>query len=321
MIRVVSGVLLSVLLAGAAHAQGLVRMEIIPFPSVTLTTQQILGGDLNGKPVTLAGQLRIPRAGTDKLPTVLIVHASGGIGAAIESWAREFNSMGLAVMIPDSFSGRGIANTVTDQSQLDNLAMTVDAYRALSVLALHPRIDASRIAIIGFSKGAVAAVYSSNARFQKLLGRPDAEFAAHIGLYTPCNIAFRDDDKLTGKPIRLHHGIADDWVSIEPCRAYASRLKQAGIDATLTEYADAHHSYDVAAIAQVMRFPQAQTTRNCAIKEADNGALLNAKTGTPYSLADSCVERGAHLGYNEAAYKATVVAVKELLVTTFKMQP
>ena len=27
-------------------------------------------------------------------------------------------------------------------------------------------------------------------------------FAAHIALYAPCNTAYRDDDKITGKPIR-----------------------------------------------------------------------------------------------------------------------
>jgi hypothetical protein len=40
---------------------------------------------------------------------------------------------------------------VNDQSQLDSLAMLVDAYRALGILAQHPRIDANRIGIMGFS--------------------------------------------------------------------------------------------------------------------------------------------------------------------------
>jgi len=59
----------------------------------------------------------------------------------------------------------------------------------------------------------------------------DIQFAAHIGVYTPCNTTFRDDDKTTGKPVRLFHGIADDYVAIGPCRDYVARLKQAGADA------------------------------------------------------------------------------------------
>ncbi len=88
---------------------------------------------------------------------------------------------------------------------------------------------------MGFSKGAVAAVYSSNERFRKLHGPSNVQFAAHIGLYTPCNVRYAQDDKTSSKPIRMFHGIADDYVSIEPCREYAERLKKAGADVALTE--------------------------------------------------------------------------------------
>jgi hypothetical protein len=59
------------------------------------------------------------------------------------------------------------------------------------------------------------------------------------------NTAYRDDDKTTRAPIQLFHGIADDWVAIGPCRDYIARLKSAGADASLTEYPDATHAYDV----------------------------------------------------------------------------
>jgi len=97
--------------------------------------------------------------------------------------------------------------------------------RSLGSLAQHPRIDANRIGIMGFSKGAVAAVYSSNQRFQKLYAPEGVKFATHVGFYTPCNTTYRDDDKTTRAPIRLFQGIADDWVAIGPCRDYIARLK------------------------------------------------------------------------------------------------
>ena len=197
--------------------------------------------------------------------------------------------------------------------------MMVDAYRALEVLSSHPRIDPARIAVIGFSKGAVASVYSANQRFRKQFGGAN-EFAAHIALYTPCNVAYRDDDKVTGKPIRLHHGIPDDWVPIAPCRDYAARLKQAGADVMLAEYPDSYHAYDNAAIVAPVKFPQAQTSRNCRAEESDGGQLVNSKTRQPYGLDDPCVERGTQVAYNEAAHKATVAAVKTFLATTFKLK-
>jgi dienelactone hydrolase len=145
------------------------------------------------------------------------------------------------------------------------------------------------------------------------------EFAAHIGLYTPCNVSYTDDDRLTGKPVRLFHGIADDYVSIEPCRTYTGRLNQAGADVVLTEYPNAHHAYDVFTLPASQQSATAQTTRNCLLREGEKGQVLNAKTGQLYNLAtDPCVERGPHIGYNEAAAKATVAAVKEFLTQTFK---
>jgi dienelactone hydrolase len=312
----------SALLLGSkgAPAQSAVRLEMHPVQTVTLTHQEFLTGNLNGKPVVLAGELRIPTPGTDRLPAVVLVHGSGGINASHDRWAQDLNAIGIAAFILDSFTGRGITSTVNNQSLLDSVAMMVDAYRALTVLAKHPRIDPARIAIMGFSKGAVASVYSSTQRFRKLYGPADVEFAAHIGLYTPCNVAYRDDEKATGKPIRLFHGIADDWVSIAPCRTYVDRLKQASVDAVLTEYPDAYHGYDNFTLARPIKVPQAQTTRNCLMQEGDNGQILNANTGQPYNLNDACVERGAQVAYNPAAHQATVKAVKTFLATTFALK-
>jgi dienelactone hydrolase len=291
------------------------RSEIRPVETITFSTQQFLTGDKNGKPVILAGELRIPKPGTDKLATVILIHGSGGISATYDRWVQELNSIGVATFLLDSFSGRGIFNTINDQSQLDSLAMMVDAYRALGSLAQHPRVDPNRIAVMGFSKGAVAAVYSSNERFRKMYGPPNAEFAAHIGLYTPCNVTYRDDTEVTGKPIRLFHGMADDWVSIEPCRAYVSRLKNSGVDAVLTEYPGANHAFDAFYLKETMKFPQAQTTRHCLLAEGDAGEILNTKSGAHYDLNDPCVEKGTTVAYNEEATAASTKAVKELLTT------
>jgi dienelactone hydrolase len=303
-----------------ASAQSVARIEMHPVQTITVTNQQFLTGDPAGKPAVVAGELRIPKGGTDRLPAVILVHGSGGINASYDRWAQDLNAIGVAAFILDSFTGRGIVSTINDQSQLDSVAMMVDAYRALAVLAKHPRIDPARIAVMGFSKGAVAAVYSSNERFRRMYGPADTQFAAHIGLYTPCNIAYRDEEKTTGKPIRMFHGITDDWVSIAPCRTYVGKLKPAGVDVALTEFPDTYHAYDNAALVTAVKFPQAQTTRNCLLKEGDNGQILNAQTGQPYSLGDPCVERGTQVVYNPSAHQATVKAVREFLATTFALK-
>src|SRR5256885_3024239 len=152
--------------ASAASAQGVGRLEIHAIPSVTVSNQQFLTGDRYGKPVIIGGELRLPRGTTDRFPMVILIHGSGGVSAATDRWAQDLNSVGVAAFILDSFTGRGIINTNADQSQLDSIAMMHDAFSALGKLATHPRIDPARIAVMGFSKGAAAAIYSSNDRFR-----------------------------------------------------------------------------------------------------------------------------------------------------------
>jgi dienelactone hydrolase len=316
--KAIAAALVFVVAVPAAMAQPVARTEIHPVASLTQTTEQFLQGGMQGTPVTLAGDLRIPRPGTDRLPAVILVHGSGGIGGNIDSWARTFNDMGIAVFILDSFSGRGIVSTVTDQTQLDSLAMMTDAYRALRLLQQNPRIDPGRIAVMGFSKGAVAAVYSSALRFRRLYVPTGPGFAAHIGLYTPCNMQLRDEDKVDA-PIRLYHGAPDDWVPAAPCRDYVARLKKTGADVTLTEYPDAWHAYDNVATPVPVINATAQTSRDCRMREDGNGRMLNLGTGKPFAYTDACVQHGAHIGYNRAAHDATQIAVKGFLRTVFKL--
>src|SRR5438132_8343827 len=126
------------------------RTELRAIESLTLSDQQFLTGDKNGKAVSIAGELRFPRGASGRLPAVILLHGSGGINGGNELWAKHFNEMGIASFLLDSLSGRGLVSTSTDQALLGRLNMILDAYRAFDVLAAHPRIDGKRVAVIGF---------------------------------------------------------------------------------------------------------------------------------------------------------------------------
>jgi dienelactone hydrolase len=135
------------------------RIDLRAVNSLTLTDEQFLTGDKNGKAVTLAGELRLPRGTSGRIPVVMLLHGSGGVNGGNELWAKHFNEMGVASFVLDSFSERGITSTSTDQALLGRLNMILDAYRAFDVLAAHPRIDATRMAIMGSSRGGQSALY------------------------------------------------------------------------------------------------------------------------------------------------------------------
>ena len=64
-----------------ASANGQVaRLELHPVVSDTLKDSDFLGGRTDGQHVTVAGELRVPKTGNAKLPAVVLLYGSGGMG-------------------------------------------------------------------------------------------------------------------------------------------------------------------------------------------------------------------------------------------------
>ncbi len=181
-----AGTALAVLVAAMSRAE-VARIEIHPISTVTISDKQFLTGDKNGTSVVIAGELRIPRIGTEKVPVVVLQHGSGGVGGNVDRWVGEFNEVGIATFVVDSFTGRGLQSTVADQALLGRLNMIFDAYRALEVVAKHPRVDPARIALMGFSRGGQSVLYASLKRFQRMHGPAGLEFAAYVAFYPPAS--------------------------------------------------------------------------------------------------------------------------------------
>ena len=288
------------------------RIEVHSFDTLTLTDKQFLTGATEGKPARIGGELRLP-PGAGPFPAVVLVHGSAGAGAGEAQWSQELNKIGVATFLIDCFTGRGIVQTITDQLQLGHLAMIVDAYRALELLSKHVQIDASRIAVMGCSKGGFVALYSSMKRFQRLYGPPNTEFAAYIPFYARCDTPYIDDENVSDKPIRLFHGVNDDYVPIDGCRRYVQRLRRARKDVVLTEYPGARHAFDNPLYQSVQFMPDAILPNRCRREERPGGVIVNLDTGQPFSSTDACVTHGATLGYDPYSHAESVKAVTGFL--------
>jgi dienelactone hydrolase len=295
------------------------RIEAIPVQTLTLSDEQFLKGDAYGRPTTIAGVLRVAQ-GSGRLPLVIFAAGSGGFSSNIDVWGRRFEEMGISTFAMDSFAGRGIVSTVVDQSQLGRLTMILDLYRSLAVLAAHPRVDPNRIAVMGFSRGGQVALYSSLKRFQKMWNPGGIEPAAYIALYPPCVTTYIDDTDVSDHPIRIFHGISDDYVEIAPCRSYLTRLQNSGKDVKMVEFPDTWHAYDYPNLPHDPTIvPNGQTT-HCTLKEEPLGTIINVETAKPFDENhDRCVGRNPHVAYSASSTRATELAVKALLRTVFKL--
>lgn len=295
------------------------RTELHSIPSLTISDEQFLRGDGGGKPVVVSGHLRIAQ-GPGRLPVVVLMHGSGGMGPNVEFWTREFNEMGVSTLALDAFTGRGLTNVNTNQALLGRLNMILDAYRALDLLAKHPRVDPSRIALMGFSRGGQAALFASLKRFHQSWNRSGIEFAAYIPFYPDCMTTYRSDTEVAERPIRLFHGTPDDYNPVAPCRAYVQRLRAAGRDVQLTEYPNAAHAFDnpLGSLTPSV-VVNAQTVRRCRIREEAAGQLVNTATQQPFTYKDACVERDPHVGHDPDAARAARGTVKDFLKAVFKL--
>jgi len=296
------------------------RVEIYSIPSLTLSDQQFLTGDSNGKPVTVGGEFRIAQ-GSGRLPVVVMMHGSSGVGANIEPWVHQFNQMGISTFVIDGFTGRGLTSVSTDQAQLGRLNFIVDIYRSLEILAKHPRVDPERIVLMGFSRGGQAALYASLNRFNKLWNNSGLQFAGYIPFYPDCATTYSSDTEVADRPIRIFQGALDDYDPVASCKAFVARLQDAKRDAVLTEYPDSQHGFDAGLLgnSSVVVSANAQTVRHCHIREGEGGVLLNADTEAPFSYKDSCVELGPHVGGNPATAEAACKAVSDFLRELFML--
>jgi dienelactone hydrolase len=292
------------------------RIELHPIDTVTLSIEQILRGESDSAtPATAVGQFRIAQ-GTGRRPVVVMLHGGAGVDARADVWSRQFNGMGVSTFVIDGFTGRGIESSGIEQT-LERLNSMVDAYRALGVLARHPRVDTSRIVLMGFSFGAHASLYATMKRFHSLWNASGVEFAAYVAFYPNCSVAYAEDVDVVDRPIRIFHGVPDDTNPIAPCRAYVERLRAAGRDIELTEFSDAHHGFDNPLLRLAFN-EGVQTMRGCEVREEPRGRLINAVSGEPFTYQDPCVERGAHAGYDPAATREVHRAVATFISGVFQ---
>jgi dienelactone hydrolase len=296
------------------------RVEIYAIPSLTISDQQFLTGDANGKQVTVAGEFRIAQ-GSGKLPVVVMMHGSSGVGASIEPWAHQFNAMGISTFVIDGFSGRGLTAVGPNQALLGRLNLIVDIYRALEILAKHPRVDPQRIVLMGFSRGGQAALYASLDRFNKLWNKSGVQFAGYIPFYPDCSTTYATDTEVAARPIRIFHGTPDDYNPVASCKAFVARLQAAGRDVVLTEYPDSQHGFDAGLLGlnTIAVSTGAQTARNCHLREGEGGQLMNADTQAPFTYKDSCIELNPHTGGNPATAMEARKAVSDFLQALFKL--
>ncbi len=220
-----------------------------------------------GSPTEITASVQKPD-GAGPFPAVIIMHDCSGLGprssGAPARWAKHLLADGYAVMMPDSFTARGLPDGVCTAARNLAIAANVyvrsgDAYAALAALRALPYIDGKRIGIMGGSHGGsttLAAMVAASDSYA-----PPDGFIAAIALYPSCSARYGtwstvqqygSYGPVTGyagvyhplAPLLILTGELDDWTPAEPCRELVERGRAAGYPLDIRVYARAHHSFD-----------------------------------------------------------------------------
>jgi dienelactone hydrolase len=299
------------------------RSGVVSFKSVTpINASDFLSNYATANKVVIKGDLSIPDSGLRAVPAVIILHGSSGVNRGERVWARRMNAQGYASFVVDSFTGRGIRNTENDQARLSMTADIADAYAALRLLATNPRIDRRKIAVMGFSRGGVAALYSSLEPFHLIATDGSLRFAAHIAFYPSCGISY-DSAHVDGAPVLMLVGGRDNYTPAPPCIAYADKLRSKGAQVTVIEYPDAFHGFDrptplrtitLATSARECHGSYDLDTRKFTMMR-DGGILAGSS-----AVAESkrCLTRGVTLGGDVQAQARSPAEVATFLKAAFE---
>lgn len=205
--------------------------------------------DLAGAPkATARATLFMPpgkhRPGT--VPAVIMLHGSGGVLWAREmTYGRQLASMGVAALVIDVFAARRDLGVgfIDRLLNITESMMIADAYAGFHWLAgRSPEIDTKRVALVGFSYGAMASMYAMNARIAAQLGK-GLTFAGHVAFYGPC-IARFSDSRTTGAPLLYLYGTADILIDRKRCDQFAEDLRKGGSAVEIVAYEGAPHQWD-----------------------------------------------------------------------------
>ncbi|MEI6803112.1 MAG: dienelactone hydrolase family protein [Burkholderiales bacterium] len=192
-------------------------------------------------------------------PAMVLLHGCGGVAdgqgrlsSRTRDMATRLQAMGVAVLVPDSFTPRGQTELCTQRvgaRTIDQTQRRRDALGALQWLAAQPGVDATRLGLLGWSNGGSTVLAASNQRHPEVRASATQASLA-VAFYPGCEAELQRGYASAG-PLLLLVGGADDWTAPGPCVALAQRASAP--QPQIEVYADAYHGFDTSAPVRLRR--------------------------------------------------------------------
>ena len=233
--------------------------------------------------VQLNAKLFLPdRSG--RLPVVIIVPGSSGVGNSAIEHAAALTSADIAVLVVDPFSARSVTSTVANQGQFSFAASSYDVLAAVKYLSMLPEIDSTHIGALGYSRGGTAVIQAAVSPLANAVLGQGISLRAVAAAWPWCGYQFEQPDT---KPsaIRFLVGDQDAWASPIQCQAYAALMKDRNPDVSIRVFRNAVHGFGNG--RPLRDEPDAMTALNAPITYINGrGEILDPYTGSPLTGVD-----------------------------------
>jgi dienelactone hydrolase len=249
-------------LTGHAAAQDGARGDVGIWPAAAALAAASLAEDLKfPEHAESPDGLTSPRMALLKPPgdgpfaALVIMHQCSGLKQAVLSWARKAVERQYAVLLVDSLGPRGVESVCYGPQAGVNLFRGVrDALQAAEHLRRQPFVDRDRVALVGFSWGAMVGLMTTSRHYVEALGAGRG-FAAVASFYPRCSRIFPSNGRPPvdvinddiARPLLVLMGAADTETPAADCLEKLEALQKAGAPVEWHLYPAATHCWDCAA--------------------------------------------------------------------------
>lgn len=216
---------LIIVLALAACAQAEVKTEVVEYRH----------GDK-----VLEGYLAYDDSFQGPRPGVLVVHEWKGLGPYEQGRARQLAELGYVAFAADIYGKGERAETREEARALattyrqDVALLRARALRGLEVLKHDKRVDARRVAAIGYCFGGQAVLE---------LARSGADLQGVVSFHGRLATPNPEDAKNIKARLLVLHGADDPSVKPDEIAAFQEEMRKAGVDWQMVFYGGAVHSF------------------------------------------------------------------------------
>jgi len=204
-------------------------------PPLASAQQRVIIPEPSG--VRLQAVLFLP-AGAATAPGIIALHGCAGpMPRRDDSWALLLAAQGHPVLLPDSFSSRGLKPECKDSTHGADAygPRRTDALTAAAWLQAQPFSKPGGILLLGWSDGGTTILATIGP------GLPPGLIRGAVAFYPACTRTVKNTAWHNLAPLLILMGAADDWTPPAPCQ----ELSRRNLDLNIKLFPGAYHDFDV----------------------------------------------------------------------------